>query len=458
MLQSLLNPVSSETKALLLKRWTDLPESLKKDNQVVGRHWVQCGYTLGPSYCSFGCSHCYLPSNANRVPLLSLDEMKAQIDANRAMLGEGGGLQITGGDVVDAYWRAGKPEELTQILAYANACGLVPMLMTHGQVLLQHSAYLEELVVQGGLRKLSLHIDITQAGRAGYPVKSLNTEADLNPLRQEFVDLIMACRKKTGCHLRAAQTVTVTDANIDSIGDIIQWLTSKPVNMEVCRTISFQTEAQTGRTRCGNQRVTPELTWQAICDAVCVSLPRDHLLFGHPDCSSTATLLVRSRDQKVVRLSGEAPAVRKFWSAVLQNFGGVGARGSNGYEAFLRKVGALIGRPGFVYYLLRFGAHLFRREGLTPDMLWSALTGNAKGFNIVMHNFMDDEQLSGDRSETVKERLKACSFRGAVNRGGKWEEVPMCEMNASIRPDIYKSKIDAVRVGVPQVEMVVDAA
>ena len=443
MLSSLLNPVPNETRMLLKKRWNSLPRSLKQDNQVVGQHWVQCGYTLGPSYCSFGCSHCYLPSNANRVPLVSLEEMKAQIDANRAMLGDGGSLQITGGDVVDAYWRAGQPEVLTQILAYANARGLVPMLMTHGQTLMQHPDYLDQLVVEGGLRKLSLHIDITQAGRIGYPVKSLTSEVELNPLRQAFVDLVMECRRRTGHQLRAAQTVTVTDANLDSIGEILKWLTSKPANMEVCRTISFQTEAQTGRTRGGDQTVTPEITWEKICDALDVTLPREHLLFGHPDCSSTATLVVRSSDQKTVRLSGEAPAARRFWAALLKHFSGVGARGANRSQVWLRKVAIVARHPMMLLHGARFAGHLFMREGMTLGFLWSVITGQAKGFNIVMHNFMDDAELTGQRSATVQQRLEACSFRGAVKQDGEWKQVPMCEMNATMRREIYGGRIAA---------------
>lgn len=442
---SSLDPVSAETRRLLTERWKGLPQHLRQDNQTVGKHWVQCGYTLGPSYCSFGCSHCYLPGNANRVPLVPLQDMKAQIDANRAMLGQGGSIQITGGDVVDAYWRTGKSSELTEILAYANASGLVPMLMTHGQTLLQNPDYLEELVVEGGLRKLSLHIDITQAGRNDYPIKSLKSESQLNPLRDEFVRLVLDCRKKTGHQLRAAQTVTVTEANIDSISDIIAWLTSKPENMEVCRTISFQTEARTGRTRCGLQKITPDQTWQSICDKLDMTLPRDHLLFGHPDCSSTATLIVRSSDRKIVRLSGEAPPARKFWSALLTHYGGVGARGQSGANAWARKLIVLAMHPSMMVHFFAFVAHLFKHEKLPLGMLWSCLTGRAKGFNIVMHNFMDDDQLSGIQSPRVKERLNACSFRGAVKQDGKWKAVPMCQMNASLRQDLYQTKIDRHR-------------
>ena len=48
----------------------------------------------------------------------SLAQMKEQIDANRRFQGPGGGLQITGGDVADAYWRAGRQNELIEIVRY----------------------------------------------------------------------------------------------------------------------------------------------------------------------------------------------------------------------------------------------------------------------------------------------------------------------------------------------------
>jgi len=87
-----------------------LPSELRTPNQLAGRHLTHCGFTTGASYCSFHCTHCYLPENANQVPIPSLTQMKEQIDANRLFQGPGGGLQITGGDVADAYWRAGRQD------------------------------------------------------------------------------------------------------------------------------------------------------------------------------------------------------------------------------------------------------------------------------------------------------------------------------------------------------------
>ena len=54
-----------------------------------------------------------------------------------------------------------------------------------------------------------------------------------------------------------------------------------------------------------------------------------------------------------------------------------------------------------------------------------------------MHNFLHASELQEPRSETVQKRLAACSFRGAVRQGDGWEVVPMCEINAGQREEIY---------------------
>ena len=190
-------PIHGEKNDLLKRRWQSLPPELKVPNQISGQHLTHCGFTLGASYCSFHCTHCYLPKNANEVPIPSLAQMKEQIDANRRFQGPGGGLQITGGDVADAYWKSGRQDELVEIVRYATGLGLVPMVMTHGQTFLEHPEFLERLMVEGGLKQVSVHIDMTQAGRHGYPIQRVKSEADLHPIREAFTQLAWMLREKT---------------------------------------------------------------------------------------------------------------------------------------------------------------------------------------------------------------------------------------------------------------------
>ncbi len=441
----LLRPISEEKEALLAERWKSLPEELKTENQVVGRHMVHCGYTLGPSYCSFGCTHCYLPTNANRAPLPSLAEMREQIDANRRLLGPQSGLQITGGDVVDAYWKADRAEELVEILAYTNSAGLVPMLMTHGQVLLENPDYFATLVRRGGLRKLALHIDITQAGRPGYPIGQLRHERDLHPLRRQFVELILRTRRATGKSFAAAMTVTVCERNLEGVADLVGWLCSDPLHLKAFRMLSLQTEAPVGRTRFSTQPVTPDRVWAEACRGAGLELARDNLAFGDPECSNMSTVAVLFPSGRTLDLiPGDAPS-RKYWQAVLEAFGGVGSRGVHPWEDNLRRLGLLLRNPRMLSRTLTYARHLGRRSGIgARTLLTHFLGGRVSALNLVMHNFMGAEEMAEPRSRAVERRLAACSFKGAVKRGEAWEAVPMCSMNALEREGLYARKIDSI--------------
>ena len=175
--------------------------------------------------------------------------MKEQIDANRRFQGPGGGLQLTGGDVADAYWRSGRQDELVEIVRYAIKAGLVPMLMTHGQTLIEHPEFLEKLMVEGGLRQVAVHIDMTQAGRHGYPIGRIKSEADLHPVRDAFTKLGLDLREKTGLPLEFAHNCTVTGRNVEFVPEIVRWALGKTrAHVGLWRLFSFQPEADTGRT------------------------------------------------------------------------------------------------------------------------------------------------------------------------------------------------------------------
>ena len=443
----LLKPVDDEKQRLLELRWRELPADLQVPWQVVGRQFTQCGYVMGPSYCSFGCTHCYLPSNANRAPLPTWDEMKAQIDANRRLLGHAGNLQITGGDVVDAYVRADRVDELVRVVRYAVDVGLVPMVMTHGQKLLEEPELLDRLVVEGRMRKLAIHIDITQAGRPGFPIREISREAELHPLRQQFVDLILASRKRTGVRFAAAHTLTVTDANVDQVGDVLSWLAASPDRLRAFRMVSLQPEAAVGRTRMGEQAVSPESCWAEVerwaGQGQEVPAGKDNLWFGDPRCSRMTTFLILNGGERIVDAVPSDDEGRAFWGRILDVYGGVGGRGAGRLDANLRRLGLTLRNPGILWEIVSFVRRRARREGLSLGrIVGQALRGRIGALNVVQHNFMDEAQVAAGGPE-VERRLAACSFQGAVERDGRWEAVPMCSMNAVDREGIYARQIAA---------------
>ncbi len=301
----------------------------------------------------------------------------------------------------------------------------------------------------GGLRKLAIHIDVTQAGRHGYPIKSLENEVDLHPLRERFVDLILDVRRRTGVTFYAAHTVTVTERNVESIDEIIRWLIAEPRRLDAFRMISLQPEADVGRTRSSSTPVTPEQTWQKICSGVGQELPRDNLWFGHPDCSHFTSLLVlypprkTSAQPRVVNVIGTDDASRAYWPALLDAFRGIGSRGVSHLEANLRRLAIVTRRPAILWRTLRYARAVQRREGLRLGELFRTLVaGRFRVLGVVQHNFMSAEELAAPRSDVVDQRLAACSLRGAVRRGDEWVAMPMCAMNVEERETLYANRID----------------
>jgi uncharacterized radical SAM superfamily Fe-S cluster-containing enzyme len=211
--------------------------------------------------CDFACRGCYLGAEANHIPAQSIAAIQEQLRQIRAWLGEGGNVQLTDGEVTL------RPEgDLVELIRYARAIGLVPMLMTHGDSLRRKPGLLQRLMRDGGLTELSIHIDTTQRGRRGSAYKDATREAELLPLRDEFPAMIRAARQETGLTLDVATTFTVTRENLDDIPLVIRWLCG---NADVFKMISFQPIAQVGRTEDGlGGSVTVSKVWERVAEGL----------------------------------------------------------------------------------------------------------------------------------------------------------------------------------------------
>jgi len=436
------SPITEEKARALKERWESLPPELRTSNQISGRHLTHCAFTLGASYCSFHCTHCYLPKNANAVPIPSLSEIKEQIDANRRMQGPGGGLQITGGDVADAYWKSGRPNELIETVRYANSVGLSPMLMTHGQTLLEHPEFLEQLVVHGGLRQVSLHIDMTQAGRHGFPIGRVKSEADLHPIRQAFTELALRVRRRTGRKLEYALTVTVTRRNLAEVPEVIRWYLADSQRTLIWRMISFQPEADVGRTIFSQEPVTPADVWEKICEGTGLNPQRDFAILGHPDCNSWCPLLVSEKSGRYILFPPQDVRTRRLFEDLLAKVGGVSFVNDDAHTTPFRILGVLWRHPLLMLRLLA-GAVRLAFNGQVPfEFIRALLTGHAHTVGTGTHNFMSANQVAAaDRDPVVRARLDSCVFKGAVKRDDQWVAVPMCSMNYRIWSEVYDARL-----------------
>jgi hypothetical protein len=434
------DPVTAEKRRLLTERWSRLAPDLRLPGQGLGQKATGCGATIGiQPRCDFACTGCYLGHEANDIPALPTEAILRQIDEMRRYLGPKSNVQITDGEVT-----LRPTDELVHILRYARSVGAVPMVMTHGDTFRRRPGLLEQLITEGMLTEVSIHVDITQRGRDGY--KAPKSELELMPLRDEFAALIREARKRTGRRLRAAMTLTVTRQNLSQIGDVVRWLL---LNRDAFSLVSFQPLAQVGRTRKGLEGVTADELWTEVGKGTAAYgldlRGTGPMHFGHTECTRFVPLLCLQKP-------GEAPRLLQFIRdepedvAVMREFfekglGGVAFRDDRPLEMAARGLGMLRTAPGWLLGRVRRWADArLRAEAGTSAarLLADGLLGRVRvdGFTLTSHHFMSPEETT---TEVGRERLEACVFRLPY----KGEMVPMCRMNAAgVRETFYAEIMD----------------
>lgn len=441
-------PVRADTRANLARSWGRVPAHLRVPRQMLGRAGNGCGATIGAMpKCDFACAGCYLGEGANRVPALSLEEVKEQIRRLRPSLGHAGNLQLTDGEITL------RPEgEVIELLRFARSLDLIPMLMTHGDAFRRRPLLLERLVVEGGLVEVSIHIDTTQRGRLGAGYREARSEEELNPLRDEFASLLRGVSRRTGRSLRGATTMTVTAGNLRGVPAVIHWLTR---NADVFRLLSFQPVAQVGRTEPGlGGGVSVESLWDQIAIGLDGSgadpdrLARGQLWVGHPACSRYLAGVVATEQGSPprfhpVRTEGD-PLDERVVDGFLARFGGISFRLDGPAERLARMIAILLHAPRFVLGNLPHFVRTWLRR-LDPDHPWRfafrLLRGRAslRSLVIITHHFMSREEAM---TPAGRERLGLCVFNVPIGD----RLVPMCEVNTmGLREQFYQDLRSGVR-------------
>ncbi len=441
--ESWLWPIPRPQQRLNAERRAALPESVRSlPQQTLTASHHSCGATHSlMERCNFACTSCYLSTEANAAAPLPWPQVKAQLDQLRAFLGEEGKAQLTSGEVTLL-----PVDVLGSYVEYARQIGLDPMVMTHGERLLEEPAYLRTLVQRYGLRKLSVHVDVTQRGRQGW--RSGLQEHELHGLRDQYAQLLRQVRRETGARVKAGHTVTLNHDNLDGVPDIVRWVRD---NADAFRIVSFQPAAPVGRTQDAPLQVSLDEVWRRVCDGLGRDLNRHAVYFGHPECSIVAPLtIVRSGEQALViemaradrrwdagfvrrMLAGSAAwapeALGKFFGLLGFGLGddsllGLSRRRWNPLAWLTlaaRNLPLLVELPFYGLYrlwgerraLLRLTAQILRGRGLS-----------VRAMAVVVHKFMSAEELA---TPLGQERLQACAFHLPVD--GRM--VPMCEVNAT---------------------------
>jgi hypothetical protein len=435
------HPVGAEARRLLTGNWSSLSTGMQVPQQMFGRQGNGCGATIGAMpRCDFACRGCYLNADANHVPAASVEAIKAQMRRLRPILGHAGNLQLTDGEVT-----LRPVKEVVELLRYAQSLDLIPMLMTHGDSFRRRPGLLEQLMVEGGLVEVSIHVDTTQRGRQGERWRAAKTEAGLNPLRAEFAAMIHDAQRATGLPLRAATTMTVTRENLSGVADVVRWVAR---HSDTFRLISFQPIAQVGRTEAGfGGGVDVDALWNEIATGVGVSggaarMRELGVWFGHEACNRMVNGIAVRHPRDRVRFHALRDAREEIDVRVvdgfLSRFGGISFRLDSARERRTRLAAVTLAAPRFILgNLLPYAAHWLRRigEGHVLHGAWRLATGTAviAPLALVSHHFMSREEVETPQG---RERLEHCVFRVPVND----ELISMCEVNAlGVREEYYAS-------------------
>ena len=87
--------------------------------------------------------------------------------------------------------------------------------------------------------------------------------------------------------------------------------------------LSFQPEANTGRTIFSQQPVTPDDVWAKICEGAGMNLDRHFAVFGHPDCNNWYPLLVSQISGRHIAFPPQDARTRKLFADAIAKVGGV---------------------------------------------------------------------------------------------------------------------------------------
>ncbi len=406
-------PVDPDVATALAARWEELPEQVRTRAQMLGRKFTGCEATHGvfPS-CNFGCRPCYLPANANAVPVdpgHTVGEVKRQMAYLRQKRGPAQYAQLIGGEVSLL-----PPDAHAEALEVMRRYGRFPMSFSHGDF---DFDYLRRVAVRpDGTRRFdvlsfAIHIDSTMYGRRSVPRPT--SERQLHEERHRVRVMFDRLEREHGVRSHLAHNMTVTPANVDEVADVVG--VCRGLRYRMC---SFQPAAFVGNERRWDgefRALTDDDVWAEVERGVGRRLPYRALQVGDLRCNRVtygvwagyryAPLLddldprdLRARDVFLRALPGNLLFARRA-------------------VATLRVARTVLARPADVPVALAWVLRFLRRLGT------GLMSRSVHPTTYVMHSFMDARDVmpawdmlqrgvvADDPSlRATQERLQACAY------------------------------------------------
>ncbi len=429
-------PHHPDTDAALSARWSELPDHVRTDAQLLGRRTVGCEATHGVfPRCNLACTPCYHAKAAQQVGTdgaHTVAEVQRQMAFLREVRGTGQHAQLIGGEVsllpAEAHARA-----LEVMLAH----GRKPMSMSHGDF---DEEYLRDLAldVTGRPRfrvlRMAGHFDSLMLGRRAVPRPK--NERELDDARRAFVAMFERLRSQHGVRYDLAHNMTITPRNLDEVGHVTRTLLDSGFGM-----LSFQPAAHVGnpaRWKENYAPVTIDRVWNELEQAVGRRLPWQHLQMGDARCNRSAYGIVATGQWHPI-LDDRDPRDLRVRDRFLDVFGGMDFdRPRPALIAAVTRVAA--SRPDVIAAAVGWAARFVRRVGVRR-----LLAGRPRSLTFVVHAFMDARVVAPawealERGEVAQdpevraaqERLQACSYAMAHPQDGR--TVPACAQHVVFDP------------------------
>jgi len=354
--------------------------------------------------CNLDCTLCYLSHASEMAHDVPLDVLKARIDVIERHYGPGTFIQITGGDPT-----LRSIEDLEIICRHIKRKKMFSCLMTNG---IKATGTMLRRLSAAGMNDIAFHVDTTQ-NRQGF-----KNEMALNGIRLSYI----ARARNAG--LRVFFNTTIYGGNFKELPELARFFRDHADKITLT---SFQRQADTGRGVEGerDQTITQKKVMAALQAGMSVQLDFDTFAVGHPSCTRYASIL-SAGDRAVPSISD--PALLEDIMAAL--------------ESKEIRVGSYLNLPATALWAALWHPVLAMRAiSNGSGRLWAlrhgiwSSRGKVHRMAVLVHNFMDAENLQQDRCET-------CVFMVATENG----PLSMCVHNA--RRDQYV--FEPARIQTPQ--------
>ena len=435
-------PGTAEKRAVLARRWEELPFGARTPEQLLGRLAVGCEGTHGVfPRCNLTCSPCYHSADANKVRVdgdHTVAEVRRQMATFRSRRGPRAHAQLIGGEVslLD-------PDAHAAALLAMRGAGREPMSMTHGDF---DPDYLAAVVTapDGSLRlprvSFAGHFDSLMRGRRG--AVRPRSEAELDGHRRGFVEMFEDLRSRTGLRYYLAHNMTVTEANLPEVAHVARSVSRMGYQM-----MSFQPAALVGDERrwpTEGRGVRIDDVWSELETGMRQTLPWQAAQMGDPRCNRTA-FGVLVGEAWVPFLDPASPPDLAARDLYLTHYGALSLDASRPGIVVATLGRALLRRPWHAAIAAGWAARAVRRAGGPLHVVRCLVRGQVSGLTFVVHAFMDADVVAEAERHTAagtvpsrpdvraaQERLAACSYHMAHPDTG--ELVPACVQHGVLDP------------------------